>query len=298
MTVQGLYKEVVERPEFDLVDDEPKHHLSSIPAGTWHAIDISILLYRALARVEAARQFAASPKVPLTIATKLIMTWIEKAFIDHDQHIIAVFDGINNPLKKQTDQKRKARRDRIVRELSALYQRANEQDLAEVEKRWKQLIYPRGDFILDVKSMLQKKGIPVMQAPYEAEAQCVALQKANLVEYIVSEDGDVFALGASKWITNLNYFSGRCCILHAAEICKRESAGDGKWNDFLPAIPAFRGCDYNCKLYKLDFHAEMEAYVRSPDKRAFLEDLERRHKWPPKAAGEERGFQVAIGKCR
>ena len=143
ITVQGLYKEVVECPEFDLVDNEPKHHLSSIPAGTWYAIDISILLYRALARVEAAWQFTASPKVPLTIAMKLIMTWIEKAFIDHDQHIIVVLDGIDNTLKKQTDQKCKAQRDQIEREQSALYHDdANEQYLTEVKKWWKQLIYP------------------------------------------------------------------------------------------------------------------------------------------------------------
>ena len=134
-----------------------------------------------------------------------------------------------------------------------------------------------------------------MQSPFEAEAQCVRLQMDGIVDYVHSDDGDCFAYGVKKWITMLALTSGRCCVMDSDDILKRPSAGRGRWNSDLAAVPIFRGCDYCPKLYRLPFQATMEAYVASEDKDKFLFDLAHANKYPPKAAGEEHGLQQADG---
>ena len=39
------------------------------------------------------------------------------------------------------------------------------------------------------------------------------LEKNGYVEGIILEDGDHFVLGASTMVTQLNYNSGRCCVV-------------------------------------------------------------------------------------
>lgn len=46
--------------------------------------------------------------------------------------------------------------------------------------------------------MLDILGINYIVAPFEAEAQCAALEQMGLVDGVVTEDSDVFLFGARK----------------------------------------------------------------------------------------------------
>jgi flap endonuclease-1 len=75
--------------------------------------------------------------------------------------------------------------------------------------------------ITESKTLLQAAGIPVITAPSEAEAQCAQLQKAGLVQYVLSMDFDVLLFGAIKTLRKMTFVT-------------RQKVG-GKWRN-LPAV--------------------------------------------------------------
>eukprot|EP00562_Extubocellulus_spinifer_P029546 CAMPEP_0178720244 /NCGR_PEP_ID=MMETSP0699-20121125/23609_1 /TAXON_ID=265572 /ORGANISM="Extubocellulus spinifer, Strain CCMP396" /LENGTH=688 /DNA_ID=CAMNT_0020370643 /DNA_START=1772 /DNA_END=3838 /DNA_ORIENTATION=- len=233
------------------------------------------------------------PQHPVTHLLTYLSSWI-KLFQESKLNTIWVFDGISPPAKERTDQRRKADRQKHIDKLEEYYKRGYAQHFEEVDKLWRKVVYPRGDIIYLVVRLLKGRGIPYMQAPFEAEAQCVRLQMDGIVEYVLSDDGDCFAYCVKLWIT-LAKLSGKCCVMNSNDILTRECAGGGRWNNDLAVIPPLRGCDYCPKLYRLPFASTMDAYVRSNDKDKFLDDLARNNLYPPKAAGEDNALQPAIG---
>lgn len=56
--------------------------------------------------------------------------------------------------------------------------------------------------IRDIKNLLLRLQVDFVQAPAEAEAECCLLQKVGIVDYVLSNDSDVFVFGASAVLRN------------------------------------------------------------------------------------------------
>lgn len=53
--------------------------------------------------------------------------------------------------------------------------------------------------------MLKLMGIPVVQAPCEAEAQCSYMNKNGKVDAVITEDTDCLVFGTQVMIRDLNH---------------------------------------------------------------------------------------------
>lgn len=72
------------------------------------------------------------------------------------------------------------------------------------------LTIPTGEYdegnglVKSLKRILQRNKIDWVQAPAEAEAECAWLQRLGIVDYVVTDDSDVFVFGASKVLRMFN----------------------------------------------------------------------------------------------
>ena len=93
----------------------------------------------------------------------------------------------------------------------------------------------------EIMQLLQLFGVPYVQAPAEAEAQCVALEKLGLVNGVVTEDSDVFVFGGKTVYKNI-FDDQKYVEVYLADDAEREM-GLGT-NEFV-ALAMLLGGDYS-----------------------------------------------------
>ena len=114
---------------------------------------------------------------------------------------IFIFDGIPPEQKKVTLKKRQDIKKKIYEKIEILQdlQPENEIEQLEINKEInnlsRQIINVTKTHIEEVKTLLNLLGITYYDAPDEAEKYCVFLQKNNIIDYIVTDDTDIFTFG-------------------------------------------------------------------------------------------------------
>jgi hypothetical protein len=92
----------------------------------------------------------------------------------------------------------------------------------------------------DIIKLLQLFGIPYVEAPSEAEAQCAALEELGLVDGIVTEDSDVFVFGGQAVYKNI-FEDKMYAEAYLASDAKREM---GLGRNAMVALAMLLGSDY------------------------------------------------------
>lgn len=77
------------------------------------------------------------------------------------------------------------------------------------------------EMLEEAKQLLLLFGVPYVEAPTEAEAQCVTLEQLGLVDGIVTEDSDVFVFGGRKVYKNI-FDEQKYAEVYAAADAERE----------------------------------------------------------------------------
>lgn len=151
------------------------------------AIDASVLIYQTLTAVRYEKELVNAEGESTSHIYGILykaVNMLEKGIIP-----VFVFDGIPPDMKKEVLAKRKERKENAERLLAVA---TTAEDIARLSK---QTVRATLYHIETAIEMLRHLGIPCISSPGEAEAYCVALQRAKLVDAIVTEDMDVLAFG-------------------------------------------------------------------------------------------------------
>ncbi len=113
---------------------------------------------------------------------------------------IYVFDGKPPTMKGGELAKRKDKREEAEAALKAAREAG---DQAEIEKLAKRTVRVSKEHSKEVMRLATLLGVPVYEAPCEAEASCAALCKAGLVWAVATEDMDTLTFAAPRMARNL-----------------------------------------------------------------------------------------------
>jgi len=95
----------------------------------------------------------------------------------------------------------------------------------------------------DCSRLLQSLGVPCVTAPGEAEAYCSALNRAGLVDAVVSDDSDCFCYGAKTVLRNFSTDPKSFSVSQYTSSKLRTDVGLSRQRMVIMAL--LLGCDYN-----------------------------------------------------
>jgi flap endonuclease-1 len=156
------------------------------------AIDTSLVIYKYISAMRKTGKDLVTKEGRVTSHLFGIINLISK-LISLKITPIFVFDGKPPALKKDTLKKRYETKKKAEDKLTS--------DTLTAEQKityFMQTVKISPDIIKDTKEMLQVLGIPYIDSPEEADAQCVCLIKNNLAYAVATEDMDLLTFGASR----------------------------------------------------------------------------------------------------
>jgi flap endonuclease-1 len=204
--------------------------------GKKFGIDASILLYK----------YRHISNLDENLTNSHIIGFLNRIKYYKSYNIIPVFvfDGVPPEQKKITLKKRQNIKKRIYEKIEILQDICassldeQEEINKEIFKLSSQIINVTKNHVSDVKKLLNLLQIDYYDAPDEAEKYCVFLQKNKIIDYIVTDDTDVFTFGGINILKSTiknNIIETDINLLK----CKLEYS-DEKFIDFC----ILSGCDY------------------------------------------------------
>ena len=175
------------------------------------AIDTSIILYQYMIAIKTNTQDfkTSSGKITSHIHAILIKTL---SLLKQKIKPIFIFDGSPPSIKKNILQNRKKIKDKANEKIDYINDELknntnqDEIDVLELEKKKyeKRTLLITQEQIEECQEIINLLGIPIINAPEEADSQCAWLIKNNFIDYVASEDMDLLTFGTSKLLRGLN----------------------------------------------------------------------------------------------
>ncbi|KAI4301640.1 hypothetical protein L6164_034899 [Bauhinia variegata] len=153
---------------------------------------------------------------------------------------VYVFDGKPPDLKKQELGKRNSKRADASAYLTEAMEAGNKEDIEKFSKRTVKVTKQHNE---DCKRLLRLMGVPVVEAPSEAEAQCAALCKSGKVYAVASEDMDSLTFGVPRFLRHLMDPSSKKIPVMEFEVEKILEELNLTMDQFID-LCILAGCDY------------------------------------------------------
>ncbi|MEK6841247.1 MAG: flap endonuclease-1 [Nanoarchaeota archaeon] len=164
------------------------------------AVDASQTLYQFLSSI---RQQDGTPlmdsKQRITSHLQGIITRVTNLMAQNIKLCFA-FDGKPPLLKIKTQEEREYRKQLAEKKFKEAKEEQNEELMLRYSK---QSIRLKREMIEESKELIQALGLPVIQAPSEAEAQCAFMNEREDVDYVGSSDYDALLYNAPALVRNL-----------------------------------------------------------------------------------------------
>lgn len=206
MGIQGLMKLISEECPQAIKEQELDNY-----TGRKIAIDASMAMYQFLIAVRSGPPSGGGSYNHYSMLTNEageVTSHIQGMFnrtiklMSNGIKPVFVFDGKPPVLKGGELAKRLARRQQAEADLAAAAAQDNIEDVERFSKRLVKVTKQHND---DCKELLTLMGVPVVNAPCEAEAQCAELAKNDKVYGTATEDMDALTFQSPKLIRRLTY---------------------------------------------------------------------------------------------
>ncbi|KAK9475334.1 PIN domain-like protein [Dipodascopsis tothii] len=153
---------------------------------------------------------------------------------------VYVFDGHPPKMKGGELAKRGARREEAIKAAEEAKESGTVEDFDKYSRRSVLVTREQNE---EAKKLLKLMGIPYVNAPCEAEAQCAVLARAGLVYAAASEDMDTLSFSAPVLLRHLTFSEQRKLPITEV-ILERALAGLEMDTDTFIDLCILLGCDY------------------------------------------------------
>ncbi|EZA59309.1 hypothetical protein DMN91_008094 [Ooceraea biroi] len=234
MGILGLSKLIADIAPEAIKEQELKNYF-----GRKIAIDASMCLYQFLIAVRS--EGAQLTTVDGETTSHLMGTFYRTIrLVEQGIKPVYVFDGKPPNLKDGELAKRAERRDEAQKLLQAAEEDGNVEDIDKFSRR---LIKVTKTHVEDAKQLLQLMGIPYVDAPCEAEAQCAALVKAGKVFATATEDMDALTFGSNVLLRRVTFSEARKLPVQEIHFDKVLAGLELNHDEFID-LCIMLGCDY------------------------------------------------------
>ncbi|XP_058122479.1 exonuclease 1 [Anopheles ziemanni] len=154
---------------------------------------------------------------------------------------ILVFDGRHLPAKAATESKRRESRENARKRGAELLRLGRTEEARSYLRR---CIDITPDMALQLIQECRRWNVDCIVAPYEADAQLAFLNRADIAQYVITEDSDLVLFGCNRILFKLD-LTGNCRMvdaskLHLAMGCREERFQFAKFRYMC----ILSGCDY------------------------------------------------------
>ncbi|XP_060536574.1 flap endonuclease 1 isoform X2 [Cylas formicarius] len=203
------------------------------------AIDASMCLYQFLIAVRTEGNQLTNVDGETT--SHLVGTFYRTIrLLEHGIKPVYVFDGKPPELKSGELNKRMEKR---VEAQKALDKATEAGDSAEMDKFNRRLVKVTKQHSEEAKQLLSLMGVPYIEAPCEAEAQCAALVKAGKVFATATEDMDALTFGSNVVLRRLTFSEARKMPIQEIHLHKVLEGLELTHEEFID-LCILMGCDY------------------------------------------------------
>jgi len=271
MGILGLSKLVADVAATAIKENEIKNYF-----GRKVAIDASMSLYQFLiaVRQEGGAQLTSEDGE----TTSHIMGFFYRTIrmVDNGIKPVYVFDGKPPTMKAGELEKRKEKRDQAQ---AALDKAKEDDNVEEIDKQSRRLVKVSKEHVEDAKRLLKLMGIPFVEAPCEAEAQCAELVKGGKVYAAGTEDMDSLTFGTNILLRHLTFSEARKMPIKEFYLNKVLEGFEMNQDEFID-LCILLGCDYVDKIKGIGPKKAIELVKKYKNIETILENLDKT-KYPP-----------------
>nr|XP_048292344.1 exonuclease 1 [Myodes glareolus] len=164
--------------------------------------------------------------------------------LSHGVKPILVFDGCTLPSKKEVERSRRERRQSNLLRGKQLLREGKVSEARDCFTRSVNITHAMAHKVIKAARAL---GVDCLVAPYEADAQLAYLNKAGIVQAVITEDSDLLAFGCKKVVLKMDQFGNGLEVDQARlGLCKQ--LGDVFTEEKFRYMCILSGCDYLSSL--------------------------------------------------
>ncbi|KAF9169188.1 Elongation of fatty acids protein 2 [Mortierella sp. AD011] len=235
MGIHGLSKVIGDNAKDAIKEDDIKNYF-----GRKVAIDASMSIYQFMIAVRQQDGQLLQNEQGETTSHLMGMFYRTLRMVDNGIKPVYVFDGKPPTLKSGELAKRTQKR----KEATASKEEAEEiGDQEAIDKFNRRTVKVTPEHNAECKKLLKLLGIPYVEAPCEAEAQCAALAKAGKVYAAGSEDMDTLTFGSPILLRHLTFSEAKKMPISEISLKKTLDGLDFTMEQFVD-LCILLGCDY------------------------------------------------------